>query len=167
MRLYVANSTGETLPLHRRWLVGGLACALILGHAFDVFTKGEHWPVSSYPMYAELMTERSFRLIRLVGVTDNQPPREVPFDSAWLRKSLSQIVRRPDARKRLRRAVIDYAAAAGWERRREGGPFVAYRVYDQTWDLRPERDPDRPPDRNSLLFELRREAEGQGGGATP
>ena len=163
----MSTRAAEPLPLHRRWLVGGFACALIFGHAFDVFTKGEHWPVSSYPMYAELMTERTFRVIRLVGVTDDQPPREVPFDSAWLRKSLSQIVRRPDARKRLRRAVNDYAAAAGWERRDAGGPFVAYRVYDLTWELRPDADPDREPDRRSLLLEVRRDAKGEHGGATP
>jgi hypothetical protein len=146
------------LPKRRRWLVYALATALIVGHAFDVVTKGEHWPISSYPMYADL-NPSDFRMIRLVGVKDETPQREIPMDGAWIRNSLLRLARRPDADARLREAVSAYAHSAGWERPHDGGPFIAYRVYEQRWQLRADADPDRKPDEAKLLVELWRPPE--------
>lgn len=140
----------------RRWLVYALAGGLIVGHAYDVVTKGEHWPISSYPMYADL-NGREFRMIRLVGVTPHDPPREVPMDGAYIRSTLLRAVRRPDAARRIAQVATAYAKAAGLDHPSKPGPFVAYRVYEQNWTLRADADPTRAPDHAKLLFEVRRD----------
>jgi hypothetical protein len=137
----------------RRWLVGGLAGFLIFGHAYDVIAKGEHWPLSSYPMYADVLTTPTFRLVRLFAVTSEEPPREVAIESGWMRTNLNRILRRPDAMEQLRKAITAYARTQEWSR--DGEPVLAYRVYDQHWDLDPNADSDRAADSTTLIFELR------------
>jgi hypothetical protein len=140
-----------------RWLVCGLAIFLILGHAFDAFTEGDHWPISSYPMYA-YVNPHTFKLTRLFGVTDEQPPREIPLDTPWLRNTFNRILRRPaDRDVRLRHAVENYAHTYGWTRPKDKAQLVAYRLYAHAWELRPDADPSRLPDASTLLVEMRRE----------
>ena len=145
------------MPPGRRWLVYALSGGLIVGHAFDVATKGEHWPISSYPMYSEL-TPSTFRLVRLWGYTNENPRRYAPIDPTWMRRSLMRIMRRPDAQARLRHAIVQYAEAYGpdaWAP--QGFEFVGYAVFEQEWTLRADADPDRPADRMTLLFEMERD----------
>ncbi len=143
---------------YRRWLVCALSGGLIVGHAFDVATRGERWPISSYPMYAYLNTS-TFTLVGLFGRTNEDPPRDVPIDAAWLRGTISQIMRRPDADARLREAVIAYSHTYGWGRHAPlGTMFVSYGVYEQVWTLSPDADLGRPPDTSELLVEVRRGA---------
>ena len=144
------------VPRRRRWLVYTLSAGLIVGHGYDVATRGEHWPLSSYPMYADL-NPSTFKLVRLWGKTNEDPPRELPIDPAWLRGTIMRIMRRPDAPVRLRRAVEQYAHAYGWDAWAPPGvEFVEYTVYEQVWTLRADADPDRPADSVKLLFQLQR-----------
>ncbi len=125
-------TASETVPMlrRRRWLVYALSGGLIVGHAYDVVTKGEHWPISSYPMYTDL-NPSTFTLVRLWGVTNEDPPREVPIAPSWMRGTLLRIMQRPDASAKLRQAVIHYAQAYGWDAwAPHGTEFVAYTVYD-------------------------------------
>lgn len=145
------------MPRRRRWLVYALAGGLIVGHAFDVVTKGEHWPVSSYPMYSEL-NPSTFKLVRLFGVTNERPPREIPIDPAWLRGSLMRIMRRPDAPARLRQAVTQFAHSYGWRSwAPEGTEFIRFTVYEEEWTLRADADPDRRADRRKVLLRYERD----------
>jgi len=144
------------IPRYRRWLVGAFAGVLVLGHLADVVTGSEHWPFSCYPMYARLQRSTSYETIRLVGVTVGAPPREVPMDTPFLRSNFARLGRLPDREVRLQEAVEVYANAVGWDRPNDFGPFNAYRVYEQRWTLRADVDPVRPPDRATLLAELRR-----------
>ena len=142
------------MPAWRRWLVLALVGLLVAGHAYDVFTKDEHWPLSSYPMYAEMLTPPTFRLVRLFAVTSQSPLREVPIEQGWMRNNLNRILRRADANVQMRKAITAYGRATGWSR--DGQPVLAYRVYEQHWDLDADADSDRAPDTTRLVFELRR-----------
>lgn len=137
----------------RRWIVGTLAIGLIVGHAYDVIARGEHWPLSSYPMYADVLTTPTFRLVRLFAVTSESPLREVAIEQGWMRNNLNRILRRADAKAQMRRAITAYGRASGWSH--DGRAVLAYRVYEQHWDLDPNADSDRAPDSTTLLFELR------------
>lgn len=155
-----APPTSDPLPMrqHRRWLVYALSGGLILGHAYDVATRAEYWPISSYPMYAYLNTS-TFRLVSLIGRTNEDPPRDVPIDPAWVRGTIIRISRQPDADVGLRQAVSDYARAYGWGGKApDGTMFVSYSIYEQMWTLSPDADPSRPPDASTLLLEFRRDA---------
>lgn len=156
-------SPAETVTVSRlrRWLVCAFGGVLVIGHALDVATSSEHWPISCYPMYARLHATPSFQMIRLVGLTVQDPPREVPLDSPWLRSNFSRIARAADAPARLLEAVETYAGVAGWDRPEDFGPFAAYRIYEQHWTLRADVHPIRPPDHATLLVELRRPTVGE------
>ena len=151
-----AETHAVPVPRRRRWLVYALSGGLIVGHAYDVATKGEHWPISSYPMYADL-NPSTFKLVRLWGQTNEVPPREIPIDPAWMRGSIMRIMRRPDALSRLRQAITQFAHSYGWNAWAPAGTeFVVFRVYEQEWTLRADADPDRPADRTRLLLEVKR-----------
>jgi hypothetical protein len=130
-----------------------LAALLVFGHAYDVITKAEHWPLSSYPMYADVLTTPTFRLVRLFAVTSEEPLSEVAIEQGWLRNNLNRILRRADAKVQMRKAVTAYARASEWSR--DGQPVIAYRVYEEHWHLDPNVDGNRAPDSTKLLFELR------------
>lgn len=144
------------MPRYRRWLVYAMSIGLIVGHGYDVFTRGEHWPISSYPMYSDL-NPSTFKLVRLFGRTSGDKPYDVPIDPAWMRTSLVRIMREPDAQDRLRHAVTQYAEAYGWGGWAPPGEvFSTYSVWEHEWTLRADADPKRPPDTSTLLFELQR-----------
>jgi len=150
----VASPQIRPTPAWQRWLVSALAALLVFGHAYDVFTKDEHWPMSSYPMYADMLTTPTFRLVRLFAVTSESPPREIPIEQGWMRNNLNRILRRADADVQMRKAITAYGRANGWSR--DGQPVLAYRVYEQHWALDADADSDRAPDSTKLVFELHR-----------
>jgi hypothetical protein len=104
-------------------------------------------------MYAEMLTTPTFRLVRLFAVTSENPQREIAIEQGWMRNNLNRILRRKDAPVQMRKAITAYGRASGWSR--DGRPVIAYRVYEQHWDLDPNVDSSRAPDSTTLIFELR------------
>ena len=145
-------------------LVNLLVAFVVAGQLYDTAADGDHWPFSSYPMYAK-PREPLVRMKRLYGVTASGevpivvPLQLAPFNEARLMTAFKRIGRREDRDARL-------AAALRWtlERyeglRRSGahdGPEIqGMRLYLLSWPLDPAAaNRDVPGDRR-LLGEVRR-----------
>ncbi|HTL29559.1 MAG TPA: hypothetical protein VL282_10060 [Tepidisphaeraceae bacterium] len=126
------------------WLVFGIVAVLVAGHANDLLTQREHWPFSMYPMYSIAQTDYEMKLMKLAGVTDENPPREMIVDGGgrWMRGTLGRFATGPTKDlKKLRKGFQQYLqkydqrAAAG-----EPGllPLTGLRLYEYKWDLRSE-----------------------------
>lgn len=124
------------------WLVFGVVAVLVLGHANDLLTQREHWPFSMYPMYAIAQTDYEMKLLKLAGVTDENPPRELIVDGGgrWMRGSLGKFATGPtkDAKK-LRKGFEQYLQK--YDQRLASGeadllPLRGLRLYEYKWDLR-------------------------------
>lgn len=113
------------LPKTRRLLVMVLVAVIFLGQLYDTAVDGDHWPFSSYPMFAR-PREPTLRLRRLYGLTaagDEIPivvPRDLaPFHEARLMTAFKRLGRRPDRDARMAaglEATLDL-----YERRRRSG----------------------------------------------
>jgi hypothetical protein len=123
-----------------------LFAAITGGHLYDLVTRGEHWPFSSYPMYSHLNRQWTLEVPRVLGVREDGPSEEwlwrdellAPFDQARLAQSLSTMRRAPDAHARLETALAD--CLRRYERRRRAGehdgpPLSALRLYRTVWTL--------------------------------
>lgn len=143
-----APSPNENVPdpllgRTRRTLVAALVAGTLLATAFDVVRDGDHWPFSSYSMFAAPRA-REVHLKRLFGVRDGREtelvvPRDLaPFHEARLLTALRRLGRRDDA-PRARRAALDACLERYEALRREGahdGPELdGLRFYELTWPL--------------------------------
>ncbi len=141
----------------RRIILVHIAIAvLIVVHLVCITFGIELWPFSSYPMYSELNRDRTMKVLRVVGVTDDG--REVPIDAAWLRKSFNTLSRKDPAK--LEQAMKGYQHAYKNKRPpgvEPGPPFAGVRLYEQIWELRAEGTNVDTPDQSRLLVEVRRE----------
>jgi hypothetical protein len=124
------------------WLVFLVVAVLVAGHANDVLTQREHWPFSMYPMYAIAQTDYSMVLLKLAGVTDENPPREIIVDGGgrWMRGSLGKFATGPTKdEKKLHKGFVQYLQK--YDERvaaHEPGllPIRGLRLYQYKWDLR-------------------------------
>lgn len=137
----------QIVPM-KRWriaLVIVIVLILVAGHANDVLTQREHWPFSMYPMYAIAQTEYEMKLMKLVGVTDENPPREMVVDGGgrWMRGSLGRFAEGPTANpKKLHKGLEEYLKMYDKRASEPGSgmiPLTALRLYEYKWDLRSER----------------------------
>jgi hypothetical protein len=143
-------------PILRRHLVViGLAAFLVGGQLRAVIESEEHWPFSPYSMYADLNEARTYRVIRLIGVTAAPENRELTLDSAWMRKSLSKASRHRQAPIMMRKACGAYVQKFGWTNPldRTGPKMQALRIYEQIWELRADASNRKDPDKVTLLLE--------------
>ena len=136
----------------RRWLVFGLAAAVVSGAAFEVLKdpsyRHEHWPFSPYQMYSRLPGD-TWSGLRIFGVTSQGAGPEVPLlDDAYLQpmelvslaSSLDRLDRRADRDQVLAAALRDCLARYESLRRsgRHHGPALsAVRVDRLTWRVVP------------------------------
>jgi hypothetical protein len=128
----------------RIWLVMGVVAILVAGHANDLLTQREHWPFSMYPMYAIAQTDYEMKLMKLAGVTDENPPRELIVDGGgrWMRGTLGKFAQGPSKNvKRLRKGFEQYLQK--YDERLKAGepglmPLKGLRLYEYKWDLRSE-----------------------------
>jgi hypothetical protein len=70
-------------PAMARWrllAVYVLGAVIVGGSAFDSVTDTEHWPFSQYPMFSWVDTDPTYTMLRLYGVTEQQPLSEFPLD---------------------------------------------------------------------------------------
>jgi hypothetical protein len=168
-RLSSARSA-EAPAGYRLWMVYAVLAVIVGGSFFDIITGREHWPFSPYPMYAAVRQDRTLTLMRLYGVTEDTPPREIPlvalqdiqpFSPSALQNSLSRIsgYRKPDRRVLLEKALGDRLDCYEALRRagRHSGPVLrGVRLCRVHWKLDPwARNVDRP-DRKELVFAVMR-----------
>lgn len=133
-----------TMTVLRRALI--VASVVLVGAAWavDVVRDGDHWPFSSYSMFAELRTP-DVRLKRLVGVHDGReldlvvPVHLAPFHEARLMTALRRLSRGPDGPRARREALA--ACLERYEQRRvagrhDGPPLDAIRFYELVWPVK-------------------------------
>jgi hypothetical protein len=127
----------------RRTLVLAVTALVVVASAFEIVRDGDHWPLSSYSMFAELRTSE-VRLKRLVGVHDGRevdlvvPLHLAPFHEARLMTAFRRLGRRDDG-PRLRRDALAACLARYDELRRtsahDGPELDGLRFYEVTWPL--------------------------------
>ena len=147
-------------------LINTFIFVLIAGSLFDIVTRKEHWPFSPYDLYSGVSQDYSLTLLRLYGVLEAEPSREIPlyayryiqpFDNARLRFALEDMNRSTGRDQALTRALEDclkrYDAlrASG---RHDGPPLRGMRLYRVDWKLDPWARNLDLPDRKTLLFEI-------------
>lgn len=149
----------------RRRAVAVLVAAIVLGQLYDTAVDGDHWPFSSYPMFAR-PREATLSVRRLHGVTaagDEVPivvPRHLPpFHEARLMTAFKRLGRRPDRDARLT-ASLD-ATLALYEDGRSAGAhdgvaLRGMRLYLVSFAFDPGAANRGAPDERRLLAETRR-----------
>jgi hypothetical protein len=154
-----------TVAPARRLLVALLVAGIALGQLYDTAVDGDHWPFSSYPMFAQ-PREATLRARRLVGVTTGGQeipivvPRDLPpFHEARLMTAFKRLGRRQDRAAQLAGGLE--AALALYERRRlaakhDGPALRGMRLYLIGWPFDPEARNRRRPSERRLLAEVRR-----------
>lgn len=138
-----ASAPEPSMSRARRALVLAVTAAALVGSAFEIVRDGDHWPLSSYSMFAELRGT-DVRLKRLVGVRDGRevelvvPLHLAPFHEARLMTAFRRLGRRDDG-PQLRRDALAACLERYDSLRRSGahdGPELdALRFYELTWPL--------------------------------
>ena len=109
------TTTGNISKTRKR-IVYALLAIIVFGHLFDIATSKEHWPFSPYPMYATIQKDWSFRMLRVVGVSDTTPRHEIAFNATYLRNTLNGLKDASPARRaRLSKAIYEFLQ--GYNRR--------------------------------------------------
>jgi hypothetical protein len=132
----------------------------LAAHLYDIAFGAEHWPVSSYRMYAEVYRPEVRRKL-IVGVTDagRELPLEVnthlsPFDNTRLHWALERVLRErgPGAYRQALGFLLAHYERLRLERRHRGPAIVALRSYAARWRLEPDAG-NRARPRRRLQFE--------------
>jgi len=149
----------------RRRIVNVVLGALIVGSAYDIAADQEHWPFSQYPMFSGVWRSPTFAWLRLFGVTvdGREFPLDAnrfvdPFDQSRLPKALRRILDGPDGQARVRTALADCLTRyeeLRRQKRHEGAPLAALRLYELEWTIDPDAANVDRPDRRSLIAEVR------------
>ena len=138
-----------------------LIFSVILGSAYDIVTKQEHWPFSDYPMFAAIHRRAVLEWPRLFGVTADGAEVALldhdylyPLDQSRLPIGLRQIYRSQGNAPRIHAALED--CLERYERRRidgehDGPPLRGIRLYIVSWDIQPyARNLDEPRSRQLI-----------------
>lgn len=148
----------------RRAVVVALLALVVAAWAVDVVRDGDHWPFSSYSMFAELRSP-DVRLKRLVGVHGGReldlvvPVHLAPFHEARLMTAFRRLARRPDGPHARREALA--ACLARYEERRaagehDGPQLDAIRFYELVWPLESGAANRAAPSMRRLIAEVSR-----------
>ena len=125
----------------RRALVLAIATLVVVATAFEIVRDGDHWPLSSYSMFAELRTP-DVRLKRLYGVRGGHevelvvPRHLAPFHEARLMTALRRLGRRPDgpaARRAALGACLQRYEALRVAQAHDGPALDGLRFYELGW----------------------------------
>jgi hypothetical protein len=163
-RSAAATRLVRAMPRSRRLLVNVVVAAIVAGQLYDVAVDGDHWPFSSYPMFAK-PREGVVRLKRLYGISAAGevplvvPRHLAPFHEARLMTAFRRIARRDDRDARLA-AALNGVLELYDERRRAGahdGPVLhGVRLYVVTWAFDPRAANRDAPASRRLLAEVLR-----------
>ena len=147
-----------------------VACAAIStvvgGSIHDIATDREHWPFSPYPMFSTVEREPRLERLRVVGVTREGLPREIPlldrpliepFDQCRLSTAFARTYNNPARRHLTEEMLRDLLER--YERRRDAGehqgpPLSSVRLYRMQWALDPNAANVNEPDRRERLSEV-------------
>ena len=158
MRVGAVDKRG--MSVRRLILVNAVLAFLIAAHLYENVIQAGHWPFCSYPMYAELETERSITIVRVFGVRHDGSETAVhrnefihPFDQARLADGMenahfdrsSGVVALNDVLERYERRRI--------EREHHGPALVRLRLYRLTHQLEPLAGNADTPEKRELLAE--------------
>jgi hypothetical protein len=114
------------------------------GSLYDIITKGDHWPFSSYPMFAKVQREYSAVTLGAFGVTEDRreiPLRDfsfiAPFDQCRLRIAFDHMKQQKE-QARLEVALQD--CLMRYESRRlagqhQGPRILEAKLYQLEWQL--------------------------------
>jgi glycosyltransferase involved in cell wall biosynthesis len=155
------------LPPRRLAIVLILIALMVGGSISDIVFDREDWPLSQYPMFSTVDLRPTLQAIRVVGVTRETVPREIPlmddraigpFDQCRLSTALARTFNNPSRQPigpAMLRGVLDLYEARRASGENEGPPLEAVRAYDMTWTLEADaRNVDRP-DVRRLIAEVR------------
>jgi hypothetical protein len=152
------------VPPPRVVLVALLIAFVVAGQLYDIVVDGDHWPFSSYPMFAR-PRELLVRVKRLYGVTESGevpivvPLHLAPFHEARLMTAFKRIGRREDRDARLeaalRWALERYEALRG-AGVHDGPKLAGMRLYVLSWPLDAWAANRDQPDERRLLGEVSR-----------
>lgn len=159
-----------SIPLERTriWLANAVIAVIIGGSLFEYLAGAENWPFSRYPMYSGVQRERSFSVLRLFGVTDEERPHEIPLtdfryiqplDEIRLWIASDRMLRHPNSQQLLSEALRDCLAryeALRLAGRHEGPPLQGIRLYRLSWELDPWARNIEQPDRRDLILGIGR-----------
>lgn len=141
-----------------------LIAGVIGASSYDIVTGQDHWPFSSYPMFAGVHRTQLFEWPRLFGVTPDG--REVPllgddllwpFDQSRLPLGLRTMYRSQGSGPRMSAALQDCLVRYEQRRRagRHHGPaLTGVRLYFLTWPLDPYGANLERPTRRTLVAEV-------------
>ena len=145
----------------RRILAHVLIAGVILGSAYDIGTRQEHWPFSDYPMFSAIHRATVLEWPRLFGVTADGSEIALvsheylwPLDQSRLPIGLRHIYATERNSKRLHAALED--CLERYERRRiagqhDGPALRGIRLYVVAWDIEPyARNLDQPKSRQLI-----------------
>src|SRR5436190_9147500 len=145
----------------RRIFAHLLIFAIILGSAYDIATRQEHWPFSDYPMFSAIHRATVLEWPRLFGVTADgsevalvDPEYLWPLDQSRLPIGLRHIYRTARDLPRVHAALED--CLVRYERRRvdgshDGPALRGIRLYMVAWDIQPyARNLDQPKSRQLI-----------------
>ena len=149
----------------RRALINLFLLTLLAGSLFDIAVDREHWPFSQYPMFSGVWSASTFSWLRLFGV--DAEGREIslagneyvaPFDQSRLPKAFKRMMESGDL-DRVRAGIADCLRRyeeLRRDRRHEGPPIVAMRLYELEWTIDPRAANVDRPDRSRLIAEVTR-----------
>lgn len=151
------------MTLKRLVLAHALILAVIVGSAYDIVTRQEHWPFSDYPMFAAIHRTSVLQWPRLFGVSIEGAEVPLvdhaylwPLDQSRLPIGLRQIHRAEGNSSRIYAALED--CLERYERRRQNGEhdgpaLRGIRLYMVSWDIEPYARNLNAPNSKELIAE--------------
>jgi hypothetical protein len=157
------------LGKRREILVYAVIFVITCGSFFDIITQQEHWPFSPYSMFSTVRRDYSLTRLKLFGLTEFDPVREVPLTESQYIQPLGDIhiqialsmKRKPDnvsygqyLEEALRHILTRYEVLriAG---NHDGPQLHSIRLYRYEWTLDPRIHGVEQPDVRELILEVR------------
>jgi len=143
--------------------------ALILGSYYAIVFDQEFWPFSTYPMYSYILDEKTVTGMRLYGVTQEEPHREIllrdpdyvrPFNPHALELAWEGVRSKGgENNQALKEALRD--SLRRYEELRTGGRhhgprLEGMRLYQEQWQLDARAENLNRPDHRWLIAEVGR-----------
>jgi hypothetical protein len=142
---------------------------LILGSYYALVFDREFWPFSPYPMYSSILDEKTVTGMRLYGVTQEEPHREIllrdpdyvrPFNPHALELAWEGVrVKGGESNQALKEALRDSLRryeelrTAG---RHHGPRLEGMRLYQEQWQMDARAENLNRPDHRWLIAEVGR-----------
>ena len=145
------ESAPAELSTTRRGLIELGLFGLMFGAGYDMYTRREHWPFSTYPMFGRIRREAEVLHHALLAIPGDgsaafplyKSSQIHPFHWYRHRRAFKTMLQEPGGEEAARRGLADCLRRyerARLEGRHDGPPLRAIRLYRVQWML----DPDAP-----------------------